>query len=138
MAKSAMYPANGDRTPSAQAQRETHWRRVLERCEKSGLTRTAFAEREGINESSLHWWARVLRERDETRRPRARTRRRGRNQKRQARSAFLPVRVMESAPSPTAAPLEVLTRTGRVVRVPIGFDEATLRRVVTALENQSC
>lgn len=60
MADKLAYPRAGDRTPSACAQREEHWRRVLARQEQSGLTRSAFSRREGINESALSWWAREL------------------------------------------------------------------------------
>jgi len=40
------YPPSGDRSPTACAQREEYWRRVLARQRQSGLTATAFCERE--------------------------------------------------------------------------------------------
>lgn len=40
------YPENGDNTPVARAQRETYWRRVIERWKSSGLPKTAFCERD--------------------------------------------------------------------------------------------
>lgn len=135
MANTTTYPVSGDKTPAAQAQRETHWRRVLDRCGKSGLTRTAFCSRESINESSLSWWARVLRERDETRRPKTATKPRRRKR---TRSHFVPVRVIEAVPAVNATPVEVVARGGRVVRVQPGFDVPTLRRVIAALEDLSC
>lgn len=134
MANTTTYPMPGDRTPAAQAQRETHWRRLLDRCQKSGLTRTAFCRREGVSESALNWWIRALRERDQPRRPKrvAKPQRR-----KHTRSHFIPVRVIEAA-AVNATPVEVVTRSGRVVRVQQGFDAPTLRRVIAALEGLSC
>lgn len=44
MAKSE-YPENDDNTPAARAQREAHWRRVIERWKGSGPPQTTFCER---------------------------------------------------------------------------------------------
>lgn len=43
---------------------------------------------------------------------------------------------LEPAPE-VGGHLEVVARHGRVVRVPVGFDEATLARVLVALERQA-
>ena len=134
--ESTAYPQAGDRTPSACAQREEHWRRVLARHQQSGLTMTAFCGREQITPSALSWWARVLREREVRRhKPEPKkTRRKPRH------PAFVPVRVIEAAPRASAsmAALEVVTRDGHVIRLGPGFDTATLRRAVAALEGQPC
>lgn len=135
MAIMTAYPGHGDRTPAAQAQRETHWRRVVDRCRKSGLTRSTFCRREGINENALTWWVGVLRERDGARRPVAAAKPK---QRHRPRPAFIPVRVIEAAPAASAAPLEVVARGGRVVRIPPGFDPTTLRRVIATLEELPC
>ena len=37
----ACYPRAGDRTPSAGAERETHWRRILARQRQSSLTQAS-------------------------------------------------------------------------------------------------
>lgn len=128
------YPRAGNRTPSACAQREEHWRRVLARQEQSGLTRAAFCRREGIKDNALSWWAREMRLRGHAGRratPRN-TRRKG-----ASRHSFVPVRVIEEAPV-TASALEVVTRSGHIIRLHPGFDPATLRKVVAALEGQPC
>lgn len=134
MATDSSYPTHGDRSRTAQAQRETHWRRILERCQQSGLSRTAFCQREGLKEGSLSWWARELREREQARRPVAASRKRIR---RRRRPTFVPVRV-KTASGSTAATLEVVTRGGHVVRLHPGFDPALLRGVLAALEHRPC
>jgi hypothetical protein len=42
---------------------------------------------------------------------------------------------MDSVTPAQAAPLEIVVRTGQVIRVPAQFDAARLRAVVAALES---
>ena len=128
------YPQVGDRTPSACAQREEHWRRVLARQRESGLTQAVFCRREGIKPTALSWWARELSKRRQSRRPA----RQARPPKRTRRPAFIPVRVIQAAPRSSASGLEVVTRGGHVVHLQPDFDPAMLRRVMAALEGQPC
>lgn len=132
----ADYPRHGDRTPAAQAQRETHWRRILERFKQSGLKQGEFCRRENLHESSLSWWARELRERP----GRLSKKANARKPRRRGRSTFVPVQIVAAAPLAAAsdAPVEVVTRAGHVVRVHPGFDPALLRRVLAALEAPAC
>lgn len=123
------YPRAGDRSPSACAQREEHWRRVLARQRQSGLTRAAFCRREGIQPTAFSWWARELGERDGS--PR-------KARKAPPRPAFVPVRVIEAVPPRGASTLEVVTPGGHVIRLGPGFDPAMLRRAVAALEGRPC
>ena len=51
----AKYPTTGDNTPAGRAQLETHWRRLIDRWKTSGLTKTAFCQREGHSGAALHW-----------------------------------------------------------------------------------
>lgn len=134
MANDSTYPRAGDRTPSARAQREEHWRRVLALQAQSGLSKADFCRREvTVKESALSWWARELKERDRPpRSPKARSKRKT------PRDAFVPVRVIQVAPVDTASTLEVVTRSGLVIRLKPGFDPATLRSVVAALEGRPC
>ena len=49
---------------------------------------------------------------------------------------FVPLHVL---PAAAATPFEVVLRQGRVVRVPAGFDAATLRQLLAILEEEpSC
>jgi hypothetical protein len=127
MAKST-YPTTGVNTPAARAQRETHWRRLIDRWKTSGLTKTAFCEREGHSGAALHWWIGEIDRRDH-RRPR---RPAGPKLARAARTSFVPVRVVTPAPS-APRPIEVLVA-GHVIRVVPDFDPETFRRIVHILE----
>lgn len=98
------------------------WITLVRRFERSGLGPAEFAQREGIKVKQLGWWRWKLRSSDE---PATRT-----------EPEFLPVRVVTSAPQPTAAPIEIALPNGRLVRVQRGFDPATLERVLAIAAEQ--
>lgn len=106
------------------------WERRVERWRKSGLSVEDFAAREGIKSKQLVWWRWKL----STSPPRPAA---------PAPVQFLPVRVVD-APTlrPRGAPvaLEIALPNGRVVRVPEGFDPATLARVlvIASSEGEPC
>lgn len=133
MASNSSYPRAGDRTPSACAQREEYWRRILARQRQSGLTAADFCRRGEIKPSALSWWARELRERGGERSEAAEKKS---PPKKAPPSAFVRVKVVEAAPHAAGAEagVEVVTRSGHVLRLRSGFDPATLRRAVAALE----
>jgi hypothetical protein len=133
MAKKA-YPRSGTRTPEAKAQREAHWRQVLERLRTSDLPKTEFARQEGLSPDVLGWWYAEIRRRDRTQR-RTSAPARGRSATPQ-RPAFVPVRIVEPTPAPSLAALEILAG-GCTVRIRPGFDVETLRRLVLVLEDRS-
>jgi transposase len=93
------------------------WAERVARWEASGLSAGAFAARERLAAKSLVWWRWKLRASPSP-----------------ASSPldFLPVRVVSTAAarSVTAGPIEVVLPNGRIVRVPAGFDEADLERVL--------
>jgi len=107
-------------------------RRVLARWARSGLTQRAFAQREGMRPGTIAWWRHVFRRAGE-REAQARGRRQRPVGTPQAAAAFVEV-TMDSAARPGAATLEVIVRTGQVIRVPRAFDATSLRAVVAALE----
>ena len=131
------YPRPDDRSPSACAQREEHWRRILERHRQSGLTATAFCEREKLQPWALSTWGRRLREMNgaESKPATKKT-----LAKKPRRASFVPVRVIEAAPAAAASEsaIELVTENGHVLRIKPGFDPATLRRAVAALEGRPC
>jgi hypothetical protein len=96
------------------ATRETWAARVRE-WKRSGLTSAEFAERQGLNASTLTWWSSQL-----------------------GRSALAISRppVVEVMVAPLASSLEVVLASGIRVAVPVGFDEATLGRLLTVLEDR--
>jgi transposase-like protein len=93
-------------------------RAVLDRLESSGLSVRAFAAREGLEVHRLYRWRRLL----------------GRSGRvaRSAGPAFIEVSRVATAI------IEVVLRTGHVVRVPSVFEEQALRRVVSVLEGAGC
>lgn len=98
---------------------EAKWRRLIAAQSKSGLTVREFAAAEGITAATLYWWRSRLR----------RDRRDG--------TKLVPVEVVErrtdldSGASTDGFELQV---DGVItLRVPTGFDEAELRRLIRAL-----
>jgi hypothetical protein len=92
------------------------WRRWISPWRASGLTVRAFCARHGLSTASFYNWRRVL-ERRAAEEP-----------------AFVPVQVVADATPAQASALEVVLVDGRIVRVAPGFDAATLRRLLAALQ----
>jgi transposase len=105
------------------------WEQRVEQWRKSGLGVEDFAAREGIKSRQLVWWRWKL---STSPSPSAVS----------APVQFLPVRVVDVPPRPRGAvvPLEIALPNGRVVRVPEGFDPATLARVleIASSEGEPC
>jgi len=96
--------------------KEQQWRRWFGEWRASGLSVRAFCARHGLAESLFHAWRRRL------------------EQRAAQQPAFLPVHIVaDQAPAPGSA-LEVVLADGRSVRVAAGFDPATLRALLTVLE----
>jgi transposase-like protein len=100
------------------ARKEQQWRRWIEGWRASGLSVRAFCLRHGLAQPSFYAWRREL-QRREAERP-----------------AFVPVCVVAENEPARAGGVEVVLRGGRTVRVGPGFDAATLRQVVAALEEE--
>jgi transposase-like protein len=116
--------------------KECFWRRVLQQFQQSGQGVRAFCEAHGLSEPSFYAWRRTIQERDRQhtsgswRGPRPASR----PVTGHDRPAFVPVTIAASA-----APLEVVLRDGRVVRVSAPFDAAALRQLLAVLaEAPSC
>ena len=114
------------RSGSTTSPRAREMRRVLVRWRRSGLTLREFGQQRGIPLSTLTWWRQVFRRAGE-----------------QVNAASKSVRagdavVFSEVPKPATVPatpfaVEIVLRSGHVVRVPAGADTATLRRVLQAL-----
>ena len=99
--------------------REINRRRWLERVQSwqhSGLTQTAFCQQHGLGLASFRRW-------------RAIAMRKGKPADSSV-VTFLPVNVVE----PGAADLTVVINDSLRIEIPVGFDLATLRQVVQALQ----
>ena len=106
--------------------KERFWRRMLRQWQRSGMSIRAFCRTHDLAEPSFHFWRRTLAQRDRQRTPPAASA--------GPTTLFAPVRLIGDLP----ASLEVVCRSGHLVRVGAAFDPATLRAVVAALEEQSC
>ena len=110
------------------------WEERVRRWSKRGKSGPAFAAEIGVNANTLTGWRwRLKQEAAEGARPKRR-REKARSDGRRA-----PVGFVERVPSiPGEAKgeerFEVVLGSGRVVRVPQGFDPETLRALVVALE----
>ncbi len=87
-------------------------RQVLEMMESSGLSAAEFAAREGLEAQRLHRWRRTPGAGGDAGMP-----------------AFVEIRPVAAATS-----IEVVLRSGHVLRVRDGFGEEALRRLVAVLE----
>ena len=111
------------RAPRAQRGVE-FWRDADQRQRASGRSIAAFCAGEGLACSTFSYWRRKLAHLGVS--P-------------SAAPTLVPVEVVPDSPTSMAgAPLELVLRTGHVVRVPPGFDEGSLARLVWVLESQPC
>lgn len=111
--------------------KERFWRQQVRQWRRSGLTIRVFCQQHGLSEPSFYAWRLTLAQRDQEapRRPRP-----DQNGPTARPPALVPVRVVPGS----AARLEVVLGPGRVVRVPPGFDAATLRQLLALLEEPPC
>jgi hypothetical protein len=115
--------------------RARQMRRILAQWERSGLTLREFGRRRKIPPSTLRWWRHVFRYRNAptaavpVRRGTPQAHRRGA----QGAAAFTELAIV---PSPVSAPavLEIVLRSGHVVRVPPGCATQRLGEVIGVLE----
>jgi transposase-like protein len=105
-------------------------RAMVEAFRRSGESLGAFARRHGMQAQRVKYWVDRFEGRSTA----------GRAAGRSARAAcvtFAPLQVVEPAPPTESAPIEVVVGSA-VVRVPAGFDQAHLSRVLAALAGTPC
>jgi hypothetical protein len=112
--------------------KESYWRGVLQHWRRSGQTVRSYCREHVLSEPSFYMWRRTIEQRD---RQAARScRHRRATHHRDGGPTFVPVTLLAPAPA-----LEVVLGDGRTIRVPAGFDAATLQRLLAALdETPSC
>jgi hypothetical protein len=118
--------------------KEHFWRHVLRQWRRSGQGVRRYCAEHGLSEPSFYAWRRTIRQRDRRTQPRSQRVRRqtgepvadtaARRRPSAGLPAFVPVTVVAPAP-----PLEVVLRDGHAVRVPAGFDAASLRQLLAVL-----
>lgn len=104
--------------------KERHWRQLLARWRRSGLSVRDFCAQAGCSEPSFYSWRRELQRRD-------------RVAAAVVPPAFVPVRVVAD-PIAAAPALEVLLPGGSVLRLPAGCDAVWLGQLLRQLEHPSC
>ena len=104
------------RTPNEQKERQ--WRRRIAQWRESGLSVREFCGRHQLAEPTFYAWRRHLLQRAAD------------------PPAVVAVQVVADRPAPKASILELVLADGRAVRVPPGFDPATLRQLLIALEGE--
>jgi transposase-like protein len=104
------------------------WRRMVAGWRRSQLTVRDFCREHQLSEPSFYSWRRTLSERAAAPPRQQPTTRKT--------PLFVPVRVAAEPGAPP--PLEVVLGRGRIVRVPAGFDAATLRQTLAVLEEAPC
>ena len=115
------------RLGSTTSPRARQMRRVLARSQRSGLTLREFGQQRGIPLSTLTWWRQVFRRAGEPVNAVSKSS--------PASDAVLFTEVPRPAPVPTTSPvLEIVLRSGHVLRVPSGADTGTLQRVLQVLQ----
>ena len=115
------------RMGSTTTARARQMRRVLGRWQHSGLTLREFGQQRGIPLSTLTWWRQVFRRAGEPvdAAPKSAP----------ASDAVVFTEVPRPASVPTTPPvLEIVLRSGHLVRVPSGADTTTLQRVLQSLQ----
>jgi transposase-like protein len=104
---------------------ETEWAERVRQAEASGLSIPAFAAKHQLSKSALYYWRhRLAAEAAEAQA----------SPPPSASTALAFVRLEPLAQQSAAEPIEVLLRNGRVVRVPLAFDEGVLARVIDIAE----
>ncbi|MGO9062570.1 MAG: IS66 family insertion sequence element accessory protein TnpA [Candidatus Binataceae bacterium] len=115
------------RAGSTTSPRVQEMRRVLVRWQRSGLTLREFGQQRGIPVSTLTWWRQVFR--------RAGDQLNAASKSVPARDAVVFTEVPQPATVPTTSfVVEIVLRSGHMVRVPEGADTDTLQRVLQALQ----
>ena len=118
------------RLGSTTSPRARQMRRVMARWQRSGLTLREFGQQRGIPLSTLTWWRQVFR--------RAGDQVDAASKSVPASDAVVFTEVPRPAAVLTTPPvLEIILRSGHLLRVPAGADTDTLQRVLQALQT-SC
>lgn len=114
------------------------WAKRVERWASSGLTAREYAAEIGVNHHTLSYWKYRLARRPASRRGAAERKGTGKpGAVKRAATAPTFVELEPSAVLVASDPIELVTARREIVRVPVGFDGDTLKRVLDVLESRS-
>jgi hypothetical protein len=124
--------------------KERSWRRLIQQWRHSGMTIRDFCVEHEVSEPSFFAWRRTIADRDrQSGHPSADGYGNVDSNKTQVSPTFVPLHVVStpvvSTPAvstPAGAAYEVVLRDGCIVRVPAGFDPATLRQLLVLLNEE--
>jgi transposase len=117
------------------ARKQQHWLDLVRRYDQAQCTVRAFCARHGLNPASFYLWRRILRERGLLHDPPAPTPRAPHSA---SRAAFVQLTLNADASTSTNSAIELVLSNRRLLRVPPGFDPATLRQLLRLLEEPAC
>jgi transposase-like protein len=101
--------------------KEQQWRRWIRQWQRSGLSVRAFCARHDLSQPSFYAWRREIQQRNA------------------AAGTFVPVQFVSDDEPVSSSIFEVVLPGGPTLRVPPGFDVATLRQLLAVLrEVRSC
>lgn len=117
------------------SEKEAYWRKLLREQRRSGMTVRQFCRDHGLSEASFFSWQREIATRD---RQAAGTTENGSSSSRKKQASPPPVNAASFIPlrlSGTSA-LELVHPRGHVLRIPAGFDEEGLVKVLQLLDRE--
>ena len=119
--------------------KERSWRRLIQQWRHSGMTIRDFCVEHEVSEPSFFAWRRTIADRDrQSGQPSADGYGNVGSNKTQDSPTFVPLHVVSTpvVSTPAGTAYEVVLRDGCIVRVPAGFDPATLRRLLVLLNEE--
>lgn len=116
----------------ADVQKERYWGKVIQEAARSGMSTREFCRRRRINEHQFYWWRHRLSERV---RQAQVSEAAGKEAKAKPAATFA---LVSTEPGSADAGIELVLEGGRRLRISKGVDEATLRTVLAAVEQQLC
>ena len=120
--------------------KERFWRRLLQLWRRSGRSIRAFCAEHRVREGSFHAWRRTIADRDRQLATQPEglsgSRHVAPHQVTAGQATFVPLRIVPTPAGDPSRAFEVVLSDDRVVRVPAGFDPASLRQLLAILQEQ--
>ena len=118
--------------------KELFWRQMLRQWQTSGLSVREFCTQQQVSQASFYFWRRIIAQRDQqagNHMPATPDNNDTDSTSNQADASDPPLFVPVTLATPAKAepPLELVLASGMRVRVPVGFDDSTLRQLLTLL-----
>ena len=104
-------------------EKERRWRAEVREFLESGISARQYCLAKNISVSSLHWWRREIRRRDD---------------EEYSDPAFAEVHVVDENNSDVDSNISIIIHDAREIQVRRGFDGTTLLRVIELLEGSRC